>query len=235
MRGQKYFFIVLLLTLLISGGLFFSLTRVSAQSELILAAKPIAQRFSPADPSGDTGFANCMPAALTVALQTLSDEGQLVIDRNKISYTNVRSIVRTFMPDPSRGIAPQFLITATPIITENTFTLSFLAVEPSSWQEFLATELQKGYPVIVHIQDRNTLYNPASQSSMSHVVVVYGMDDTSIYYTDSWDGKNHTVSREHFGYAWGKGYYKWLAFTFTRQEPLTSFKDIMKQRFFVSS
>jgi len=235
MHRQKYFFLGLLFLMLISGGFFSLLPRAYAQTGLILPATPIAQRFSPADPSGDVGLANCMPAALATALQTLATEGQLIIDKKKITYANIRSIVRTFMPDPTRGIAPQFLVAATPIITENAFTLSFINVDPTSWQEFLAAELKKGYPVIVHVSDRNTLYNPASQTSWSHVVVVYGMDDSSLYYTDSWDGQAHTISYEQFGYAWGKGYYKWLAFTFTRQEPLTSFKDIMKERFFVSS
>lgn len=235
MNGQKFFCIAILAVFLAGGGLFFTVSKANAEPKLLLSAEPIAQRFSPTDPNGDAGFANCMPAALTVALQTLSQEGQLIISKDKITYANVRSIVRSFMPDPRRGIAPNFLVAATPIITDNAFTLSFITVDSNSWRDFIAEELKKGYPVIVHIQDRNSLYNPVSQTALSHVVVVYGIDETSIHFTDSWDGQAHTTSLDRFGYVWGKGNYKWLAFTFHRQEPLTSFKDIMKERFFISS
>ena len=82
----------------------------------------------------------------------------------------------------------------------------------------MENELTQGQPIIVHIPDRNRLFNPQSMTQRSHVIVVVGIEQDKITFTDSWDGGTHTVTAERFADAWGTGSYNWLAFVFEKQQ-----------------
>lgn len=203
-------------TCLLSLCLFqcFTAPSVTAQTVSNLPVTPIAQRFAPADLNGDTGETDCMAAALTTALLTLYDTGNLSGVRESYSYPTIRQFLRSWAPDLSRGITPGILSAAAPTVTHGEFSLALHTVAPSSWQVFLRSELRAGRPVIVHMADRNALYNPASRTELSHVIVVYGMDQETVSFTDSWDGMSHTLSYARFATAWSRGYYRWTAFPF---------------------
>lgn len=231
MKRQKYIVGVGVFSILVLLELFFGVSAVHAEN-IILPATPISQRFSPADPNGDNGLHNCMPASLAIALQTLVAGRQLSLGNHQVNYASVRQIVRRNMPDPTRGIAPHILIEATQVVTKNSFHLKSTQTDSESWHTLLTGELEKGYPVLVHVSDRNSLYTPYSRTNASHVVVVYGVDESSVYLIDPWDGQLHRLSKERFAYAWGKGHYNWLAFTFEKQsEPeFATFNDILHYR-----
>jgi hypothetical protein len=189
-----------------------------AETVIHLPAHVIPQRFSPADPNGDTGATDCMAAALTTSLLVLADNGNLALPRETLSYRDVRKLARTWAPDLRSGITPAVLIAATATITKGEYVLVQQSVDPLSWKTFLRNELTQSRPVIVHIPDRNLLYNPMSQSQLSHVIVVTGIDERTITFTDSWDGILHTIDHNAFGNAWGKGHYNWLAFVFSPRQ-----------------
>jgi hypothetical protein len=188
-----------------------------AETSLNLPAAPILQRFVPPDPNGDTGSTDCMAAAFSTALLTMYDTGNLSGMRESYAYPTIRQFLRSWAPDLQRGITPQVLSAATPTVTHSEFTLTLHHVDPSSWQVFLRRELRAGRPVIVHMADRNALYDPTSQGELSHVIVVYGMDQETVSFTDSWDGVAHSLSHAHFAAAWSQGYYSWIAFPFIPQ------------------
>jgi hypothetical protein len=229
MKRQKAVLTAILLCFL--TGTVFLPTYTYAAPTKQLQATPIPQRFSPADQNGDIGTHNCMPAALTTALTALAHAEPLLLDTDIMTYPRIRQITRTFMPDPRRGISPDILAASTAHVTENAFQLSFVQVPKANWQEFLRQELAKDYPVIVHVSNRYALYIPSSTTNASHVVVVIGMDETTVTFTDSWDGRVHTVSRDIFSRAWGKGHYQWRAFVFIKQPGPDDFTTIIKQRF----
>jgi hypothetical protein len=224
MQRQNYIFGLLLLVFFSVGSIIPG--KLYAQEAVFLPITPLAQRFAPADPNGDAGVADCMPAALTMALNTLAEENMLSRNSADFSYAAIRRYLRMGMPDPKRGIAPELLVDAARQITDEKFSLQLKKIDPSSWRYFLQGELKKGYPVIVHVADRSTLTNPLSRTTHSHVIVVYGMDDETIYYADSWDGMAHGVSDEAFSQAWGKGHYQWLVFQFEKKE-YTTFREIL--------
>src|SRR5690606_13980784 len=109
-----------------------------------------------------TGMHNCMPASLAIALQVLSQQGKIPTEQHVISYPSVRQLVRIFAPDHTRGVSPEALRHVTPFLTSQTYFLEYSHVDQDSWKQLLKRELRASRPVIVHMADRNMLYDEAS-------------------------------------------------------------------------
>lgn len=212
--------------------LFFSFSTQTVEASSV--SSPVvaqSQFFSPPDQNGNSGATDCMAAALSMGLIALATTEAPLLNDTDVSYATVRLTLRSASPDIRYGIAPKYLIAATPELTGNAFHLLRTEVDPGKWETFLFRELVKHYPVIVHVSDRNSLYDASSTSAASHVIVVSGMDDQSITFVDPWDGRIHQISKSLFATAWEKGYYHWLAFTFEKQPEATSFEAIINRRF----
>lgn len=151
-----------------------------------------------------------MAASLIIALQTIQVEKDRKISPS-ITYEMLRKTIREHV-GYKQGIPPYILAETITFFTNGTVSFHMLQVTDKSWDAYLTKELSLGYPLIVHMSDRDMLFQKKLPEDASHVIVVYGIDDTYVYFSDSWDGKTHRVFKEDFAEAWGGGKYPWWAF-----------------------
>lgn len=172
---------------------------------------PLEQRFSPRDVNGDEGSYNCMAASVIMTLRTIALEQDIPLADAAVTYTSLRQEIRKTVA-PDEGIPPHVLANTVSHMTSGRVSLHMIQLSEETWEPYVLQELSRGYPLIAHLSDREMVYGKTIPEDASHVIVIYGIDDKSVYFSDSWDGQTHKVSKETFANAWQSGEYAWWAF-----------------------
>lgn len=205
-------------------------TDVYASKTYTVPVPTINQHLSVPDTNGNTGYYDCMVASVAMVLQSLAGQKLIAADEASLSYDAIRYYTRTYYPDYSKGITLSEAVTIIPDLSDNTVTASFVQFDRQKWPAMLRRQLLAGYPVIVYVTDWSYLPNHASHGSAAHVVVISGLSENTISYSDPWDGRTYNISHAIFANAWSVGYYSYRALVFEPAQKATTFDEILRRK-----
>jgi Peptidase_C39 like family/Kelch motif len=169
----------------------------------------------------DKGIYDCLVASVAMALWGLRSEG-VIPSPLDVSYTHVRSEMRTAWPDTGQGVPMTVAVSLVQQLTSNTAAADIVQFAADNWQGKLADQLNQGYPVIAQMGDWQL---PQAGGDFNHSIVVTGIDGSSVFYIDPWDGGSHSLPVGDFGAAWQHKWKDgadapWYAVVFTSQTAL---------------
>jgi hypothetical protein len=163
----------------------------AAPADMLLQAPIVGQRFTPADPSGDNGLYDCLPASLTMAIS--------ILDQGPADYGSVRQYMRgTSGIGPTVGLGQTYGVVEYSTGGRFTADKTYHSVAPDGWRSLLEGELSQGRPLVLYIADASKLEDssgqaprPANESSFpgAHAVLAVGLlnGGTTVVIDDPWN------------------------------------------------
>jgi len=131
--------------------------------------------------------------------------------------------MRKAWPDTGQGVPTTVAVSLVQPLTSNTAAADIVQFAADNWQGKVADQLNQGYPVIAQMGDWQL---PQAGGDFNHSIVITGIDSSSVFYIDPWDGGSRSLPVGDFAAAWQHKWKDgadapWYAVIFTSQISVT--------------
>jgi hypothetical protein len=183
----------------------------AATTDLLLQAPLIGQQFSQADPSGDLGAYDCLPASLTMAIS--------ILDQIPADYASVRQYMRAKSGLRLGGLGQTYGVVEYSTGGRFSADKTYHQAGADGWRALIESELTQGRPLVLYIADASKLDDssgqvprPSNESfADAHAVLAVGLVDggATVVIDDPWNatqdgpGRQLRMTADAFAATWG--------------------------------
>jgi hypothetical protein len=183
----------------------------AATTDLLLQAPLIGQQFSQADPSGDLGAYDCLPASLTMAIS--------ILDQSPADYASVRQYMRAKSGLRLGGLGQTYGVVEYSTGGRFSADKTYHQAGADGWRALIESELTQGRPLVLYIADASKLDDssgqvprPSNESfADAHAVLAVGLVDggATVVIDDPWNatqdgpGRQLRMTADAFAATWG--------------------------------
>jgi hypothetical protein len=178
---------------------------------VLLQAPLIGQQFTRADPSGDRGAYDCLPASLTMAMS--------ILVQRPADYSSVRQYMRAKSGVKVGGLGQTYGVVEYSTAGRFSADQTYHQVAADGWRALLGGELAQGRPLVLYIADASLLDDSSGQARRpanesfpdAHAVLAVGLLDggATVVVDDPWNatqdapGRQLRMTADAFAAAWG--------------------------------